>query len=120
MKTVIDGVIPLRVPAVVVLIHTIAVDPQDGGMPFGAIQVFRRKEPAGNLLAIGSWVVDELRLDKLRAVGFRRHGAREPDGLRACARAAGEKIGAVVRIGVLVDETRVTIGPVWLRIRARA
>jgi len=34
VKAVIDGVVPLQVPAVVILVHAVAVDPDDGRMFF--------------------------------------------------------------------------------------
>src|SRR2546421_9383379 len=40
MNAVVHGVVSLDVPAVIVLIHAIAVNPEDGGMFFCAVEIF--------------------------------------------------------------------------------
>src|SRR5580698_7981213 len=113
MDAVVDGVISLDVPAVIVLIHTVAVNPQDGGMFDVLIDVFWDEKPTGNFLAIGSGKMHELRLDELRAVHTRRHGVREANRRRARVGADGIEVGAIVCVRVLVDEAAVTFGPAW-------
>jgi hypothetical protein len=43
MKAVIDSVVALYVPAVIILIAAVAVNPNDGRMLFAALQIFRRE-----------------------------------------------------------------------------
>jgi hypothetical protein len=118
MDAVVNGVVPLHVPAVVVLVYAVTVDPHDRGMFFGAIEIFGDKKPAGDLLAVWARKVDELRLDKLGAVHSGRHGVGEAHGRRAGFRSDRVKIGAVARVGMLINEAAVAIGPVRLDICA--
>src|SRR5690349_10826570 len=118
MNAVVHGVVSLDVPAVIVLIHTVAVDPQNRGMFFGAVEILGNKKPRGNLLTIGSGVMHKLRLDKARVIDFSRHGVGDSNGLCAFARRNGVEIGAVVRIRVLVNEMAVAFGPVGSNVRS--
>ncbi len=116
MDAVVDGVVSLHVPAVVVLIYTVAVNPHYRGMFFGAVEVLRDEKPARNLLAGGSGKMDELWLDELGAVHSGGHGVGEAHRRRAGIRADGVEIGAVARISVLIDEAAVAFRPVGLDI----
>src|SRR5580698_11642943 len=114
MNAVVDGVISLHVPAVIVLIHAVSMNPHDGGMLHVFIDVFWDEEPAGNLLAVGSAKMHKLRLDELRAVHTGRHGVCEAYRLRAGIGADGIEVGAIVRVRVLIDQAAVAFRPVWL------
>src|SRR5438874_2110496 len=54
MEAVIHGVVPLHVPTVVVLVHAVAVDPDDGRVLLRSIEVLRHEQPRGHLLAVGA------------------------------------------------------------------
>ena len=120
MNAVVHGVVSLDVPAVIVLIHAIAVNPEDGGMLFCTVEIFGNKEPCGNLLAVGAGIVDELRFDKTRALHLRGHGVGDSNGLRAFFRSDRVEIGAVVRVGVLVNEAAIAFGPVRINVGSRS
>src|SRR5438128_1795225 len=45
VKAVVNGVIPLDVPAVVVLIDAVAMNPDDGRMLLAAIEILGNEEP---------------------------------------------------------------------------
>jgi hypothetical protein len=84
MKAVVDRVIPLHVPAVVVLVHAVAVNPHDRRMLPGPIKILRHEQPTRHLLAVGARIVDEFGLDERRAVHRSRHRIREPRRLARC------------------------------------
>src|SRR5579883_1832877 len=63
MKAVIYGIITLHVPAVVILVDSVAVNPNDRCMLLAAIEIFGNEQPAGNGLSIGSGEMHVLRLD---------------------------------------------------------
>src|SRR5258708_7918285 len=104
MKAVVNGVVSLDVPAIVVLVHTVAVNPNDRRMLFGAVEIFGDEEPAGNLLAVRSGKAHELGLDELEMIDARRHGIGEANRLCVGNGRNREKVGAVMRVRVLVDE----------------
>src|SRR5205823_13822815 len=59
VKAVVNGVIPLYVPAVVVLVDAVAVDPHDGGMLLVAIEILGNEEPRRYLLPVRPRVMHE-------------------------------------------------------------
>src|SRR5207247_1984912 len=120
MKAVVDGVVSLHVPAAIVLIYAITVDPNDGGMLFRAVEILGDEEPAGNLLAISAWETHELGLDELGTVHAGRHGIGEAHCLRARTGVDDKEVGAVVCVGVLVDEELIVGRPVRFDVCARA
>ena len=65
MKLVIHGFVAVRVPAVVVLIHAVGMNPDDRGMLLRAVEILRHEEPRGHRLAVGPGIVNELRRDEL-------------------------------------------------------
>jgi hypothetical protein len=81
MNAVVDGVIALDVPAIVVLVHAVAVNPENRGMLDVFVDVLRNEEPAGNLLAVGTGIVDKFGFDELRAVNSSGHRVSEANGL---------------------------------------
>ena len=64
MKAVVDGVVALHVPAVVVLVHAVAVDPDDRRMLFRPVQTLRHEQPRRNLLTVGTGIAARFRLDE--------------------------------------------------------
>src|SRR5260370_15635320 len=104
MKAVVNGVVSLDVPAIVVLVHAVAVNPNDRGMLFSAVEILGDEEPAGNLLAVRSRKAHELGLDELGMIDAHRHGIGEANRLSVGNGRNREKIGAVMRVCVLADE----------------
>ena len=64
MIAVVDGVVSLHVPAVIVLIYSVTMDPNDGCMLFTAVEIPGDKEPARHWLTIRPWVPHKLRFNK--------------------------------------------------------
>ncbi len=86
MEAVVDGVVALDVPAVVVLIHTVAVNPDDGGVFLGSVKKFRHKQIRRDLLAVGARVLHQFRFHKRGAIQPGRKRTGESDGLRSWRR----------------------------------
>ena len=110
VEAVINGVVPLHVPAVVVLIDAVTVDPYDGRMLLRSIEVSRHEEPSRYRLAVRPGIVHELGLDEHGGVDRVRHRFREThtDSRRRIDR---DQIGGAVRIGVLKNEMLVVRRP---------
>src|ERR1700722_1094287 len=109
MHAVVDSVISLYVPAIVVLVDAVAMDPHDRGMFLGAIKVFGNKQPCRYGLAVRSRVVNKLRLNKYRAIDACGHGVAEAYRLRAGNGINDEEVGGVARVSMLVDEALVIV-----------
>ena len=120
MKAVVNGVISLYVPAVVVLIHAVAVNPDDGRMFFDRIQIFWNKQPARHQLAIRSREMHKLGLDESRFVDTGRHGVGETNRLRVWFCFDREQVRTVARIRVLVDDVFIIGGPMRFDVGAVA
>src|SRR3954463_14464035 len=104
MEAVVNGVIPLHVPAIVVLIDAIAMNPNYRWMLFGAVKVLGYKYPCGHRLTIGTEVADGLRFYEYGSINVSGHGVGEPYWLRPRSYTCYKKIRRVSRVGVLVDE----------------
>src|SRR5687767_10235623 len=57
VKAVVDGVVALHVPAVVALIHAVAVNPHDRRMRARSIEVLRYEQPTRYRLTIRAGIV---------------------------------------------------------------
>ncbi len=113
VEAVVDGVVPLHVPAVVVLVHAVAVNPHDGRVLLRAIQILRHEQPGRHRLTVRSRIADSFRLDERRVVDLCRHrigqapgNAERLTGEGRIRDANDEKIRRVLRIRVLIDQPR--------------
>ena len=104
MKAVVDGVIALHVPAVVVLIHAVAVDPDDRGMLLRSIEVSGDEQPGRHGLAVGPGIVKEFGFDECPTIHGRRHRVGQADRLRIRPGVDDEEVGGIVRIGMLKND----------------
>ena len=84
-----------------------------------AIEVLRDEQPARHLLAVGTRIVDELRLDERGSIDRCRHRIRQPD---RCPRGDidDEQVSGIVRVGVLIDDLRSVGRPDRRRVGAAA
>jgi hypothetical protein len=84
VKTVIHGVVALDVPAVIVLVHAVAVNPNEGRMTARRVEPRRNEQVRGNAAAVGRGVVHELRFDQRRVqsrpAASRSVGEASPSG----------------------------------------
>ena len=97
MKLVVHGFVAVRVPAVVVLVHAVRMNPHDGRVLLRAIEILAARTATPAPLAVGSRIVNQLRRDELRLVDARRHRrrqARRPSRWRRRRRRRGRRNSA--------------------------
>ncbi len=104
MEGIVDRVVPLHVPAVVVLVHAVAVNPQDGRMLSCLVESLRHEQIRRHLLPVRRGVSHQLRLDERVPIDPGRHRVRQSDGRRfvSCGRVDEVQVCRVLRIGVLI------------------
>ena len=73
MKAVINGVVPLHVPPVIILVDAVAVDPHDCRVFARSIEVLRDEQPRRHLLPVGTGIVHHLGLDEPGSIYRGRH-----------------------------------------------
>ncbi len=117
MKAVVHRVVPLHVPAIIVLVHAVTMNPDDRRVFFCAIQILGHEQPPGHWLSIRTRETYKLRLDKLRFVDARRHrvGQAYRLGIGFCLDRI--EIPAVPRVRVLVHQVLIIGGPVRFDVR---
>ena len=106
MEAVIHGVIALHVPAVVALVHAVAVNPDNRRMLLGVIEPLRHEQPRRHLLAVRPGVAHRLRLDERGAIHPGRHRVGQARRTRRGFRVGDPQVRRIVRIGVLEGQPR--------------
>src|ERR1039458_6747338 len=104
MKTVIHGIVPLDMPAVVILIDAVPVNPDDRGMSLCLIQVFWNKQPARDRSAIGPRKGHVLGPHKKRLIHCSGHGIRETRYSVSSGGCDCVQICGVLPVGVLIRD----------------